>query len=208
MEIYDENFDYIDVKNYPVYMYDGTEEIVEEVLETKNDAVAFFKIDNRQDRKTLKYSYDGKELYLIRHKDGTEEFNDKNIKELFYPEQMNKRESFILGIGSLSGTIKDSRLYRYDLKTGEVKAIKEFPDTAEFLITLIENDRKLIYSTLNPYENINEYGNKGRKIFVMDLKTTEIKELKLNNKLFEEFYYSHEIRNINKKLIDKFEKLK
>ena len=107
-------------------------------------------------------------------------------------------------MGSLSGTIKDNRLYKYDLKTEKIEILKEFAQTAVFLETLIDNDQKVIYSTLSPYENINEYGNKGRKIYILDLKNLKIKELKLSDEVFEEFYYSHEIRNVNKKLIEQF----
>lgn len=208
MAMYDENFDYTGIKDYPIYEYNGQKNKIIEILETKNGAVAFFRIDNQQDRKTLKYNYDEKELYLIRYKDGNEEFNNKNIKEIFRPSIINEKQTFILGIGSLSGTIKDTKLYKYNLKTEKIEMIKEFPNTAVFLETLIENDQKLIYSTLNPYENINEYGNKGRTINILDLKNLKIKELKLNDNLFEDFYYSHEVRNTNRELIEKFYKSK
>lgn len=204
MGVYDENFNYLAIEEYPTYEYDQEEEMVEEIQESKNGAVAFFKLSNHQDRKTLKYSYGKKELYLIRHKDGSDEFNNKNIKEVFSPALINKNKTFILGMGSLSGTIKDNRLYKYDLKTEKIEILKEFAQTAVFLETLIDNDQKVIYSTLSPYENINEYGNKGRKIYILDLKNLKIKELKLSDEVFEEFYYSHEIRNVNKKLIEKF----
>ena len=208
MVICDENFNYIGIESYPIYEYNGQKNKIIEILETKNGAVAFFRLDNQQDMKTLKYNYDGKELYLIRHKDGSEVFNNEDITEIFRPYIINKKQTFILGIGSLNGSIRDTKLYKYNIKTEKTELIKEFSNTAVFLKTLVENDRKVIYSTLNTYENISDYGNKGRKIFILDLKNLKEKEFRLRDDLFEDFYYSHEVRNTDKELIDKFYKSK
>ena len=77
--------------------------------------------------------------------------------------------------------------------------LKEFSNIGVILQTLIENDNKLIYWELD-----SKYSKEERKLFIFDLKSKKTKELKLSDEVFEEFYYSHEIRNVNKKLIEKF----
>ena len=72
------------------------------------------------------------------------------------------------------------------------------------LKTLTEDDKKLIYLTFNSFISIDESENIGKQVFVLDLKNMKTTEIKLSDDLFKEFYYSHEIRNVNKKLIEQF----
>lgn len=208
MGVYDGNFNYIDMKEYPTYDSIGEVNVVEKIINYKNGAILFFKMNNNDYLTSLKYKYKEKEVYLIQYKNGIETLNEENIKKIFQPQIMSQKHSFILGTYGLNGTIKENKLYKYNLKKEKVEIIKEFSDIAVFLMTLIENDEKLIYSTLNLYDDTKEYGNKGRKIFVLDLKSLKEKEFILRNDLFEEFYYSHEVRNTNNELIEKFYKSK
>ena len=201
MGVYDENFNYLAIEEYPLYRYAGEEKLLEEITTMyENGEVLFFKFYNDKDVKSQKYVINGKEIYLIRNlKNGDLFFNDESIKKIFRPGLMNEKKTFLLGTSAIIDTVKNNKLYRYDFKTGKLEMLKEFSNIGVILQTLIENDNKLIYWELD-----SKYSKEERKLFIFDLKSKKTKELKLSDEVFEEFYYSHEIRNVNKKLIEKF----
>ena len=201
MGVYDENFNYLAIEEYPLYRYAGEEKLLEEITTMyENGEVLFFKFYNDKDVKSQKYVINGKEIYLIRNlKNGDLFFNDESIKKIFRPGLMNEKKTFLLGTSAIIDTVKNNKLYRYDFKTGKLEMLKEFSNIGVILQTLIENDNKLIYWELD-----SKYSKEERKLFIFDLKSKKTKELKLSDEVFEEFYYSHEIRNVNKKLIEQF----
>ena len=161
MGIYDENFNYMEIKEYPTYKFEWGVEIIK---------------------------------------------RNSDIRMKIQPVIMNKDKTFVFGIG-FQEDVKGETIYKYDLETNKSETIKYF-DNIVFLKTLIGNDRKLIYLTINSFKSIEESKNDGEQVFVLDLKNMKTTEIKLSNDLFKEFYYSHEIRNTNEELIEKFYKLK
>jgi hypothetical protein len=205
MGIYDENFNYLKLEKNPVYVFDKNSSLIEEIITMfDNGQLLFFKFYNDKNLKSSKYTYNGKDVYLIRNqKDGHLSFNDERIQKIFMPGIIDTKKKFILGTSDVIDPIKNNKLYKYDLETGNLEILKDFPNMGIILQTLIENDNKLIYWSLD-----SKYSKTEKKLYIFDLKRKKEEEMKISSNLAEKFYYSHEVRNINKELIEKFYKSK
>jgi hypothetical protein len=122
------------------------------------------------------------------------------------PVIMDKEKKFIFGV-KFRENLKGAVIYKKNLDSNELETIKSFNNNV-FLKTLIENDSKLIYLTFNSFISINQDDNIGKQAFVLDLKNMRTSEIIMDSDLFKKIYYSNEINNTNKELIDKFYKLK
>lgn len=157
MGVYDDSFNYIDIKEHPIL---------------KSDL--------------------GVEVMVVR----------SEIKIMINPVIMDKEKKNIFGV-NFKEKNEGAEIYKKSLESNKVEIIKSFNNNI-LLKSLIDNDKKLIYSTFDSFLD----DNLDKQVSILDLKNMKISEIVLDGVSFKEFCYSNEIKNTNKELIEKFYKSK